>query len=207
MRWWSVPSDGHRGAVESITGGVLWQQRRVMSPANTVSCSAVQSWLWRAAIPLVKKKCIPFCGALLQIRSGSGVHFAGNEVFKELQCHSAASSPSSVSGSSLTLRGLREERCSWIKLELESRGLTGLWLEQQRRPSKEEAVNAPASWSWQNERGQKSQRDEAGAPQTLQSCHGHSQRPAGRRTGQNGDGKSDWWNLTELSCLGLQTLW
>lgn len=28
MSWWSGPSDGHRRAVESVRGGVLWQERR-----------------------------------------------------------------------------------------------------------------------------------------------------------------------------------
>lgn len=44
-------------------------------------------------------------------------------------------------------------------------------------------MRAPASWSRQKERGQNSQRDEAGALHILQSCHGHSQRPADRDRG------------------------
>lgn len=43
----------------------------------------------------------------------------GNEVLRELRCHSETGS-----GSSLTLTGLRVERCDWD--ELESRGLAGL---------------------------------------------------------------------------------
>lgn len=99
-----------------------------------------------AAIALVKKHCIPFGSARLQIKSWIGAHFTGNEVLRELWCHSAAGWPDSISGSSLTLTGLRAaEWWSWVELELEPRGLSGLWLEQQGRSSREEAVSAPAS--------------------------------------------------------------
>ncbi|TNN66846.1 hypothetical protein EYF80_022915 [Liparis tanakae] len=91
---------------------------------------------------------------------------------------SSSSSSSSGSGSSLTAAGLRAERRGGAGPELEPSGLTGSWLEQQGRPSRAEEASAPASWSRQKERGQKSQREEAAAPHTLQSCHGHSQRPA-----------------------------
>lgn len=44
----------------------------------------------------------------------------------ELWFHSVAGLPGSGSSSSLTRTGLRAEWRSWVELELESRGLTGL---------------------------------------------------------------------------------
>lgn len=92
----------------------------------------------------------------------------------------SAGSASSGSCSSLTWTGLRARLCGWAELPSEPSGLAGLWPEQHRRPSREEGTSAPASCSGQKELGQKSQREVAGAPHTLQSCHGHSQRPAHR---------------------------
>lgn len=96
-----------------------------LSPETASRCSSV---CLSSAIALVKKHCIPFCRALRQIRGGSeprrpnGAHFPGNEVLRDLMCHSEAGWPSS--GSCLTLTGLRAARRGWV--ELEPRGLTGL---------------------------------------------------------------------------------
>lgn len=101
------------------------------------------------------------------------------------ECHSVAGSAGSASSatcSSFTRTGLRARLCGWAELTSEPNGLAGLWPEQHRRPSREEGTSAPASCSEQKELGQKSQRDAAGAPQMLQSCHGHSQRPAHRHS-------------------------
>lgn len=205
MRWWSRSSDGRRRAVESVSSGVLWQERRengaqwclVTSPADTpvaLTTNGIKVFIGVSQLGhRTGQKALCFPSVMHCFRSEvdrspggqqectlQGMRYWGS-------CgHSEASWPASASGSSLTLTGLRAERRGLVELELEPRGLMGLWLEQQGRPSREEEVSAPASWSRQYERGQKSQRDEAGAPQTLQSCHGHSQRPADRHGGHYG---------------------
>lgn len=144
-------------------------------------CSPVGSECWPSRRSKTKQK-------QTNTESHAEVHrcrpqstWQGMRYCKELGRHSLVGWP--ASGSSLTPVGLRAWRRGWA--EPEPSGLSGLWPLQQGRLSREEAVSAPASWSRQKERGQKSQSDEASAPHTLQSCHGHSQRPAHRRNSQH----------------------
>lgn len=193
MRWCG-PSDGRRRAVESISSGV-YGKRGGKNGAWSLPLPTLQSLSLSPPIeefvggsrPGQKSTVFPLVAHCFRSevdRRPTGAHVAGNEVLRELRCHSEAGWPASGSGSgsSLTLTGRR----GWVELELEPRGLAGLWLEQQGRPSSAEDVSAPTSCSRQNERGQKSQTDEDGTPQTLQSCHGHSQRPADRQRGHYG---------------------
>lgn len=67
MRWWPGPSSGRRRAAESVSSGVLWQDRRengawwflvllLLSPQNSIKVFVSVSQLWVAAIACVKKK-------------------------------------------------------------------------------------------------------------------------------------------------------
>lgn len=158
MRWRSGPSDGRRRALVVVFygkrgGKTAHKDAWTLSPAGTPVARGVR----RCVSSLNRcrhtgQNCTVFPFVVNYFRSevdrspgGQGAHFTGNEVLREPRCHSEAGWPNSVSSSSLTLTGLRAERCGWVELESEPRGLTGLWLEQQGRPSREEEVSAPAS--------------------------------------------------------------
>ncbi len=104
MRWWSGPfrwaqarwserqwrcfMARDKGKRHTVMPGHFPCSSRSALATNGSKVFVSVSRLWTGAITLIKKHCIPFCSAPLQIRGGweprrpKGAHFTGNEVLK-----------------------------------------------------------------------------------------------------------------------------